>query len=67
MKEAFREKVGLNKSNLIRLDALNPKVLHELVKKNVEKLIDMDSFKEKIVEEKIDKEKLRDFEEGAIK
>ena len=43
------------------VDALNPKILHALVKKNVEGLIDMQLFEEKIKQEEIDKEKLRGF------
>jgi len=43
------------------IDALNPKTLHEIVKKNVDKLIDVDLFNEQITKETIDKEKLRDF------
>ena len=45
------------------VDALNPKILHELVKKNVEKLIDIDLFNEKIKQEDKDKEKLESFGE----
>ena len=41
------------------VDSLNPKTLHELVEHNVEKLIDMDLFKERISQEERDKEKLR--------
>lgn len=43
------------------VDALNPTVLHAIVKKSVEKLIDMDLFTEQLTKETIDKEKLRDF------
>lgn len=46
------------------VDALNPKVLHELVKKNVEKLIDIDLFNEILEQEKIDKEELETFRKG---
>lgn len=50
------------------VDALNPKVLHALVKKNVEERIDMDKFNEQVEQEESDKEKLRDiarrFEDG---
>ena len=42
----YMEKYG-NKS--WEVDALNPKILHALVKKNVEGLIDMQLFKRKIV------------------
>jgi DNA topoisomerase VI subunit A len=45
------------------VDALTPKVLHELVKKNVEELIDMDLFNDKIIQEEKDKETLREFTE----
>jgi len=41
------------------VDALNPKILNELVEKNVEKLIDMNLFYDKIAEEKNDKNKLK--------
>ena len=41
------------------VDALNPKILHALVKEHVENLIDMDLFKEKLEQEKTDKEKLK--------
>lgn len=40
------------------VDALNPKVLHQLVKDNVESLIDMDIFRERILQEEKDKKKL---------
>ena len=42
------------------VDALNPKILHQLIKDNVEKLIDMDLFLKQIEQEKIDKEILRE-------
>lgn len=45
------------------VDALNPEVLHQLVRKNVEGLIDMNLFKEKIEQEESDKKKLREFAE----
>ncbi len=45
------------------VDALNPKVLHQLVSKNVEGLIDMDLFNEKIKQEEKDKRKLEKFGE----
>ena len=45
------------------VDALNPKVLHQLVRKNVEKLIDMDMFNDQIGQEDEDKGKLKDFKE----
>lgn len=41
------------------VDALNPTILHKLVKNNVEKLIDKDLFLEQIEKEKVDKEKLQ--------
>ncbi len=41
------------------VDALNPKILHALVEKNVEKLIDMDLFNSKIQQEEKDKTELR--------
>lgn len=41
------------------VDALNPKILHKLVRDNVEKLIDMDLFLEKIQKEERDKEILK--------
>lgn len=48
------------------VDALNPKILHELVKKNVEELINMDKFEEKIEQESRDKEKLEEFKDANI-
>jgi len=45
------------------VDALNPKVLHQLVRKNVEGLIDMDLYDEKIQQEQDDKIKLKKFGE----
>lgn len=45
------------------VDALTPEVLHQLVKDNVEELIDMDMFNDKILDEEKDKEKLREFAE----
>lgn len=49
------------------VDALNPKTLHSLVKKNVEGLIDMDLFEECLSQEQKDKkelERLRDLAEA---
>ena len=43
------------------VDALNPETLLELVKKNVEKLIDMDLFNDQLLKEEDDKEKLREM------
>ena len=43
------------------VDALTPEVLHKLVKDNVEELIDMDLFNDKIIQEEKDKEKLQEF------
>lgn len=40
------------------VDALNPKVLHQLVRDNVEKLIDMDLFNEQINKEESDKKRI---------
>lgn len=40
------------------VDALNPKTLHQLVKSNVEKLIDMDLFTKKLTQETKDKKTL---------
>ena len=45
------------------VDALNPKVLHALVRKNVEAVIDMDLFEKTIEKEKQDKEKLKEISE----
>ena len=45
------------------VDALNPKVLHQLVSDNVEEMIDMDLFNEKLNQESDDKEELRKFGE----
>ncbi len=41
------------------VDALNPKILNALVKNNVEKLIDMDRFKEQLNQEETDKQDIR--------
>jgi len=41
------------------VDALDPKVLHQLVRKNVEELIDMDLFKSRLKQESQDKKALR--------
>lgn len=43
------------------VDALNPKVLHQLLRENVEDLIDMDLFNERIEQERKDKEELSKF------
>jgi len=43
------------------VDALTPQVLHALVKKNVEEMIDSDLFNEKIEQEEKDKERLQEF------
>ena len=48
------------------VDALNPKVLHQLVRKNVEKLIDMDLFNSMLEKEEQGKEKLKEFAEGVV-
>ncbi len=47
------------------VDALNPKTLHELIKTSVESLIKLGLFEEKIAQEEIDKEKLREFKEKS--
>lgn len=47
------------------VDALNPKILHELVKKNVEELIDLNLFEDLIEQEEQDKIKLRKFAENV--
>ena len=47
------------------VDALNPKILHQLVRINVEKLIDMDLFEDKIKQEGEDKLKLEKFGEDV--
>lgn len=52
--------------NSWEVDALNPKILHELVRKNVEEIIDMDKFEEKIKQEEKDKEKLEEFKDANI-
>lgn len=44
------------------VDALDPETLHKLVRENVEKLIDMELFKDKIKQEEEDKEKLKTLE-----
>jgi len=41
------------------VDALDPKVLHQLVRENVEELIDMDLFKSQLKQESQDKKTLR--------
>ena len=43
------------------VDALNPKILHQLVKENVEGLINVNLFNSMIDKEKLDKEKLEDL------
>jgi len=43
------------------VDALNPQVLHELVSSNVEDMINMDLFDEKIIQEEKDKKTLSSF------
>ena len=43
------------------VDALNPEVLHALVKENVESLIDMELFEEQIRKEGEDKKKLKKY------
>lgn len=47
------------------VDALNPKVLHELLKRSIEKLIDLDKFKERVAQEERDKEKLQKFKDAS--
>lgn len=46
------------------VDALNPDILHQLVRKNVEELIDINLFKEQIDKEEKDKEKFNKLVEG---
>jgi hypothetical protein len=43
------------------VDALNPETLHELIKKNVESLIDLKQFNAKIKQEEMDKKELQVF------
>lgn len=43
------------------VDALNPKILNALVKKNIEARIDMDLFKRQLAQEEQDKERLREI------
>ena len=45
------------------VDALNPKILHQLVKDNVEELIDLTLFNKQIKKEEQDKEKLEKLKE----
>ena len=47
------------------VDALNPKTLHKLVRENVEGLIDIDLFNDKIKQEEEGKEELRGMIDGA--
>lgn len=47
------------------VDALNPKILHQLVKDNVKELIDLNLFKDLIKQEEQDKIKLRKFAENV--
>lgn len=47
------------------VDALNPKTLHQLVKDNVEELIDMDLFNDLLIKEEQGKDQLRKFQEDA--
>ena len=60
--KAYIEKFGRNSWEV---DALNPKILLALVKKNVEELIDMDLFNSKIIQEEKDKKTLRKLIKGA--
>ena len=43
------------------VDALNPEILNNLVKKNIEKFIDMDLFNEQLEKEEEDKEELQNY------
>jgi hypothetical protein len=43
------------------VDALNPKTLNALVKKNIESRVDMDLFKRKLAQEEQDKDRLREI------
>lgn len=45
------------------VDALDPKTLNQIIKKEVEQIIDTELFKEQIVKEEEDKEKLEEFKE----
>lgn len=46
------------------VDALNPRILHQVVKENVEGLIDIDLFHKQLRQEEKDKEKLKGFVKG---
>ncbi|MEK7179958.1 MAG: hypothetical protein AAB706_00620 [Patescibacteria group bacterium] len=43
------------------VDALNPEILHRIIRKSVEELIDSKKFEEKLEQEKLDKKKLEKF------
>lgn len=43
------------------VDALNPEILHKIIRKSVEELIDSEKFEEKLEQEKEDKKKLEKF------
>lgn len=47
------------------VDALNPETLHKLVRENVEGLIDIDKFNEKIKQEERDKQKIKKLTENV--
>jgi hypothetical protein len=48
------------------VDALNPEILHKIIRKAVEDLIDVDKFNEKLEQEKEDKIKLEEFENANV-
>jgi hypothetical protein len=48
------------------VDALNPEILHKIIRKAVEDLIDIDRFNEKLEQEREDKKKLEEFENANV-
>jgi hypothetical protein len=53
--------------NSWEVDALNPKILHELIKKNVEEIIDLNKFNKIMKQEDKDKTKLEEFRDERNK
>lgn len=48
------------------VDALNPEILHKIIRKAVEDLIDIDRFNERLEQEQEDKRKLEEFEKANV-
>jgi len=49
------------------VDALNPDILHKIIRSSVEELIDADKFNDKLEQEKKDKKKLEEFRDASQK